>query len=175
MCLCAQSLQLYPTLCDPMDYSPPSSSVHGILQVRILEWVAMPFSKGSSQPRDRIQVSCVFCIAGSFFEERQKVIQTDLGETVAEMMTVLLQDEQWQGQERKLMCHQEHCTILISSYDLVYGFQFDAAVLLQVQPSSSRPPGGSVLGSVNCYIFKDFSVWLFNTATIQTLIIYNLI
>ena len=45
------------TLCDPMDYSPPCSSVHGILQARILEWVAMPFSKGSSQPRGQTQVS----------------------------------------------------------------------------------------------------------------------
>ena len=44
--------QLYPTLCDPMDYT-----VHGILQVRILEWVAFPFSRGSSQPRDTTQVS----------------------------------------------------------------------------------------------------------------------
>ena len=40
------------TLCDPMDCSLPGSSVHGILQARILEWVAMPSSKGSSQPRD---------------------------------------------------------------------------------------------------------------------------
>ena len=47
------------TLCDPMDYT-----VHGILQARILEWVAFPFSKGSSQPRDQTQVSC---IAGGFF------------------------------------------------------------------------------------------------------------
>ena len=47
------------TLCDPTDYS-----VHGILQARILEWVAFPFSRGSSQPRDGIQVSC---IAGRFF------------------------------------------------------------------------------------------------------------
>ena len=39
-------------LCDPMDSSPPASSVHGILQARILEWVAIPFSRGSSQPRD---------------------------------------------------------------------------------------------------------------------------
>ena len=39
------------TLCDPRDYSPPSSSVHGILQARILEWVAIPFSRGSSWPR----------------------------------------------------------------------------------------------------------------------------
>ena len=43
--------QLYPTLYDPMDCSPLGSSVHGILQARILEWVAMPLSRGSSQPR----------------------------------------------------------------------------------------------------------------------------
>ena len=42
---------------DPMDYSPPGSSVHGILQARILEWVAIFFSMGSSQPRDQTQVS----------------------------------------------------------------------------------------------------------------------
>ena len=43
-------------LCNPMDCSPPGSSVHGILQARILEWVAMPSSRGSSQPRDRTQI-----------------------------------------------------------------------------------------------------------------------
>ena len=47
-----------------MDCSPSGSSVHGILQARVLEWVAAPFSRGSSQPRDRAQVSC---IAGRFF------------------------------------------------------------------------------------------------------------
>ena len=52
------------TLCDPMDYSPPCSSVHGILQARILEWVAIPFSRGSSQPRGQTQVSCT---AGKVF------------------------------------------------------------------------------------------------------------
>ena len=46
--------QLCRTLCDPMNYI-----VHGILQARILEWVAFPFSRGSSQPRDRTQVSCI--------------------------------------------------------------------------------------------------------------------
>ena len=45
------------TLCDPMDCSPPGSSVHGILQARILEWVAIPFSRGSSQAKDRTWVS----------------------------------------------------------------------------------------------------------------------
>ena len=44
--------QSCPTLCDPMDCSPPGSSVHGILQARILEWVAIPFSRGSSRARD---------------------------------------------------------------------------------------------------------------------------
>ena len=46
------------TLCDPMDCSPPGSSVHGILQARVPEWVAISFSRGSSQPRDWTQVSC---------------------------------------------------------------------------------------------------------------------
>ena len=66
-CVCAKSLQLCPTLCDPMDCNPPGSSVHGILQARLLEWVAMPFSRESSRPRDRTHVSCGSCIAGAFF------------------------------------------------------------------------------------------------------------
>ena len=49
--------QSCPTLCDPMNCSSPGSFVHGILQARILEWVAVPFSKGSSWPRGRTQVS----------------------------------------------------------------------------------------------------------------------
>ena len=50
------------TLCDRMDCSPPGSSVHGILQTRILEWVAMLSFRGSSQPRDRTRISCVSSI-----------------------------------------------------------------------------------------------------------------
>ena len=61
---CVLITQLCPTLCDPMDCRPPGSSVHGILQARILEWVAIPFSRGSSQPRDGTWVSS---IAGRFF------------------------------------------------------------------------------------------------------------
>ena len=68
--------QSCPTLCDLMDYSPPGSSVHGILQARILEWVAISFSRGSSWPRNQTRVSC---IAGRFFtdwamREAQKAI-----------------------------------------------------------------------------------------------------
>ena len=56
MCLVAQPCL---TLWNPMDYSPPGSSVHRILQARILEWVAMPSSRGSSQSRDGTRVSCI--------------------------------------------------------------------------------------------------------------------
>ena len=58
-CMRAQLLQLCPTLCDLMDCSPPGFSVHGISLASILEWVAMPSSKESSQPRDRTHVSYV--------------------------------------------------------------------------------------------------------------------
>ena len=51
--------QSCPTLCDPMDCSLPGSSIHGLLQARVLEWVAISFSRGSSRPRDRTQVSCI--------------------------------------------------------------------------------------------------------------------
>ena len=57
-------VQSCPALCDPVDYSPPGSSVHGILQARTLEWVAISLSRGSSQSKDWTQVSC---IAGRLF------------------------------------------------------------------------------------------------------------
>ena len=71
MCVCVRAwvhvhAQLCPTLCNPMDCSPPGSYVHGTSQARILEWVAISFLRGSSQPRDRtrigILISCVSCI-----------------------------------------------------------------------------------------------------------------
>ena len=60
----AVSLQSCPTLCDPIDGSPPGSPIPGILQARILEWAALSFSKRSSGCRDQ---TCVSCIAGGFF------------------------------------------------------------------------------------------------------------
>ena len=63
MCVCSV-LRLSRALCNPMDRSSPGSSVHGILQVRILKWAAYTFSRGSSLPRKQTEVSC---IAGRFF------------------------------------------------------------------------------------------------------------
>ena len=59
--MCAKSLQLCPTVCDGMDWGLPGSSVHGILQARILEWVATPSSRRSSH------LSWGSCTAGRFF------------------------------------------------------------------------------------------------------------
>ena len=64
--VCAKSLQSCPTLCNPMGWSPPGSSVHGILQARILGWVAKPSSRGSSLLRDQTCVSYVSYMAGFF-------------------------------------------------------------------------------------------------------------
>ena len=64
VCLVAKSC---PTLCNLMDCSPPGSSVYGILQASILEWVSIPFSRGSFWLRNWTLISCVSCIAGKFF------------------------------------------------------------------------------------------------------------
>ena len=66
-CIHATSLQSCPTLCDPMDHNPPSSSVHGILQANILEWTAMPFS--GDLPNSGIEPASLVspALAGGFF------------------------------------------------------------------------------------------------------------
>ena len=81
MCACVHA-QLCLTLCNPMDCDPAGSSLHGILQARTLEWVAVSFSKGSSQPRDQTCVSLSLALAGGFFttsgtwERKSEVTQT---------------------------------------------------------------------------------------------------
>ena len=67
VCMCAKSLQSCPTLCNPMNCTLSGSSVHGILQARIWESIAMPSSRGSSPPRDWTHISCSSCTAGRFF------------------------------------------------------------------------------------------------------------
>ena len=65
--ICTHLLQLGFTLCDPIDCSSPSSSVHGIIQARILEWVAIFFSRGSYWTRDQTHVSGGSYVAGRIF------------------------------------------------------------------------------------------------------------
>ena len=66
ICMCSVA-QWRLTLCDPLDCSLPGSSVHGIFQAKVLEWVAISFSRGSYWSRDWTHISCIFCIAGGLF------------------------------------------------------------------------------------------------------------
>ena len=84
-------VQSCPTLCHPMGHSPPGSSVHGILQARILEWVAISFSRRSSRPRNRTQVSC---IAGRFFTELQGGLLL-IGRAVLKKFLSILSADWW--------------------------------------------------------------------------------
>ena len=94
-CVRAKSCQLCPTLCNPMDCSPPGSSVHGILQARILEWVAMPSSRGSSQPRDQTCVSYIYlhCQVGSLPLAQPEKPSLNLAWFKNSNSTVLVRDE----------------------------------------------------------------------------------
>ena len=92
VCVCSV-IQLCPTLCDPTDYSPPGSSVHGIFQTRILDWVAISSSRASSQPRDQTSISCVSFIGRQIpyhlghlesLPGKKKIIGTSAGEKRAQ-------------------------------------------------------------------------------------------
>ena len=78
------SLQMCPTLCDPMDCSTPNSFVHGILQARILEWIAMLSSRGSFQPRDQTHnfyVSCIErCVTISTLKHQRHILNISIKE-----------------------------------------------------------------------------------------------
>ena len=69
MCVSAKSLQSCPTFCDPMDCNPPGSSAHGILQARILEWIAMPFPSPGDLPDPGVEPTSLMspALAGRFF------------------------------------------------------------------------------------------------------------
>ena len=74
-CVCVLVAQMCPTLCDSVECSLPSFYVHGILQVRILEWVPIPFFRGSSQARDWTYISS---IAGKFFMSYQGILSYNI-------------------------------------------------------------------------------------------------
>ena len=82
--------QSCPTLCDPMDCSLRGSSVHGIFQARVLEWVSISFSRGSSQPRDRTRVSCIAGADALPSELPRKSYRDDHIKTLLEALGCLL-------------------------------------------------------------------------------------
>ena len=103
-----QLLQSFPTLCNPMDCSLPDSSVHGILQARILEWVAISFCRRSSQPRDQTHVPCICRWIFFFF-----FTAAPLGKTLSQKWPYFL----------KICLNQvrpTHCYLLIYIYIYIY-------------------------------------------------------
>ena len=152
--MCAKSLQSCPTLCNTMAYSPLSSSVHGVLQARILEWVAIPSSRGSSWPR---HVSCGSCTAGRVFTaepsrkpqcraylERNRILTESSPSPICFLSSCILyegrkhrKDETKQGEE-KLIFHMLSISILSSMFahlsDLVTLYM--RAVVLEKTPES---------------------------------------
>ena len=108
-CVCTQPLQLCLTFWNPMDCSLPDSSVHGILQARILEWVVMPSSRGSSPPRDGTWVSCMtdwfftaeplgkpLRVLRDHFSLEWMVRKTHLGTAERKTCSVLALGENWE-------------------------------------------------------------------------------
>ena len=89
--VCVKSLSQFP-LWDPMDCNLPGSSVHGIFQARILEWVAIPFSRGTSQPRDQTRVSRVSCIGRRILVPRSHLGSPD---TMNELRHVQRNKTKW--------------------------------------------------------------------------------
>ena len=118
VCVCVSVAQLYPTHCDPMDCSPPGSSVHGILQARILKWVVIPFSRGSFQIMDRTWVSCtgmriLYCLShqGSA-ETLVSLIITSLYFTLNTLFQGSLKWSPFQPSSRPLPLVQNHTSLL---------------------------------------------------------------
>ena len=152
VCVCVLVIQLCLTLCDPMDCSLPASSVHGILQARILEWVAIPFSRGSSWPRNWTWVSH---IAGRVFTiwATRETPKTDskpgkISEIVYWMMTSAVEKKKaetlhpygifpW---EMKMCIHWNSCPGMFIAARFIIG------------KTGSSPGVHQVNESTNCYV-----------------------
>ena len=129
----AKSLQSCPTLCDPMDHSPPGSSVHGILQVRILQGVAVPSSRGTSRPRDRTHI----CVAGRFFSTELLGKHPPLQEPTLTFF-------------KQRFCHTPHIqsqyTAEVLATRTSKSCKTHRKVFFHFQPAGGPPPGGGFRG-----------------------------
>ena len=133
-----------------MDCSPPGSSVHAILQVRILEWVAIPSSKGSSWPRDRTWISC---IAGGFLIEppgKPKYTHNPV-ETLSRHLLF-----RWPPQRETIFWKSQSWTVLICN--LLVGFCITACCQLGWLVHRQWKHVGSVL--ISCSVFSV--TWLYS-------------
>ena len=120
-----------------MDCSPPGFSVHGILQARILEWVAMPSSRGSSWPRDQTHVSCIFCIAGRFFTTESLGKPRKTSKWESDECKMFSEGARTGRQRAVSVCVESGCPLMAAA----------AAASLQSCPTLCDPIDGSPPGS----------------------------
>ena len=158
--MCAQSLQLCLTLCNTMDCSPPGFSVRGTLQARILEWVAMPSSRGSSWSRDWTCVSCFLHCRWILYHwaTREAHRWNEIESEVAQSCPTL--------------CNLVDCSLPGSS---VHGI-LQARILEWVAISSSRgssQPRDWTL--ISCVTGRCFNLWATCESLYCTLVTYNII
>ena len=139
--------QLCLTLCDPMDCSPPGSSVHGIFQAIVLEWVAISFSKGSSQPRDRTRVSRIVdrCFTIWATEDTCTLM------SISELFTIA---RTWKKPRWPLA--DEWIRKLWYIYTVEYSVQFSCSVVSDsiVTPMDYSLPGSSVHGIFQAIVLE---------------------
>ena len=107
--------QLCPTFCNLMDCNPPGSSVHGILQARILEWVAMPSSRRSSQLRDWTQVSWIARGFFTIWTTRDAILVEEGNAGVKDGILLRNLREPWEDQPRLLEPHQPWLLLILPS------------------------------------------------------------
>ena len=124
--------QSCPAFCNPMDCSPPGSSAHGILHARILEWVAVPSSRGSSRPRDWI---CVSCIAG-VRSVKMDIESAPLAEWLVSWPVFFLSLCDLQEGLRHSVCSFKNWTLYLASLNILYYY-----ISRSVMPNSLWPHG----------------------------------
>ena len=125
--------QLCPIFCDPVDCSPPDSYVHGTLQARILKWVAVQFSRGSSWPKDQTWVSC---IAGRFFTiwaTREALILL----INRSLKTLKFYNNEWHYMQRNVLISQVKINTLLSWEESISSIVLVVALLFNNLCTSS--------------------------------------
>ena len=126
--------QSCPTLCDPMDSSLPGSAVHGIFQARILEWTAISFSRGSSQPRDRTRVSCIADRHFTIWTTRQPFPSpVDLPDPGIKPRSPALQADRNRTLQKPIWHFRQMMTFLVAEYTYIMYMNVNVKFLSRVR------------------------------------------
>ena len=154
VCVCVRAhIQLCTALCDPMNCSPPGSSVHGLLQARVLEWVPMPSSRGSSQPRAWTCISCINHYSTWEVPAHSQIVEKQLGWDLS-LRAVLTTVTTVLPATSALILFSSSCFVTHS----VRNFSSSRRSRLKWQPVPLRGPGK--LASGKCRFIRGVMLWL---------------